>query len=90
MGKITNMEMRPIIGQNAGHKMVFVEIDEGLEMGKGYWKFNTSNLRDQKYNDEIKQTWVEAKEMKGDFDNAGEWWDFSKRLLRNVGSSFQA
>ena len=51
------------------NKMVFVEIDEGLEMGKGYWKFNTSNLRDQKYNDEIKQTWAEIKEMKTDFDN---------------------
>ena len=47
VGKITGFDIETILGQTAGHKAVTVTIEEGLKLGKGYWKFNVSLLRDQ-------------------------------------------
>ena len=37
-------------------KMIEIEIAEDIEIGKGYWKFNTSLLRDKEYTEMIKNT----------------------------------
>ena len=88
IGRVTSVTSRSVLGQNVGHKMVEVEITEGLELGKGYWKLNTSLLRDENYANLIKETWIEAREDKNDFANVGEWWDFVKILMRNLTVDF--
>ena len=43
--KVSKIASVEVLGQTVGHKMVQVEIEEGLEIGPGYWKFNTAHLK---------------------------------------------
>ena len=36
VGKVTKVASRPVLGQVTGHRMVEVEVEEGLELGRGY------------------------------------------------------
>ena len=88
VGKVTNVTSKSVLGEQVGHRMVEVEIEEGLELGRGYWKFNVSLLRDSAYRELIRVTWAEVKEDRGEFENVGEWWDYAKGLLRTVTIEF--
>ena len=39
---MTSVTSKPVLGQAKGHRMVRVEIEEGLDIGRGYWKFDVS------------------------------------------------
>ncbi|MEL6802457.1 MAG: reverse transcriptase family protein, partial [Bacteroidota bacterium] len=88
VGKVTKVTSRPVLGQTTGHRMVELEIEEGLDIGRGYWKFNVSLLRDSAYGELIRGTWGEARGDKGDFEDVGQWWDYAKCLLRTVTIDF--
>ena len=88
VGKASSFRLKSVLGATAGHKMVWVEIEEGLEIGSGYWKFNVSLLRDKNYANLIRSTWIEAKEDKAEFEDVGLWWDYAKQVLRNVTFDF--
>ena len=49
VGRVTKVTSKPFLGQVKGHRMVRIEIEEGLELGRGYWKFNVSLLKDSAY-----------------------------------------
>ncbi|MEL6805091.1 MAG: reverse transcriptase family protein, partial [Bacteroidota bacterium] len=55
-----------------------------IEIGRGYWKFNVSLLKDRAYVGYIRGIIRQARETRGDgdWDDPGEWWDFLKFLLR--------
>ena len=88
VGRVTKVTSKPVLGQTKGHRMVRIEVEEGLDLGRGYWKFNVSLLRDSAYVELIRETWAEAREDKGVFQGVGEWWDYVKVLLRTVTIDF--
>ena len=61
-GNIKNYNHISVLGRELDHKMIEIEIAEDIEIGKGYWKFNTSLLRDKEYTEMIKNTIREEKE----------------------------
>ena len=85
-GKIKDCKYKQVLGRERDHRMVEVNVIEEIELGKGYWKFNTSLLRDDIYTQLIKGTIAEAKlELNnGEWDNIEEWWEYLKMLLRTV------
>ena len=59
-------------------------VSEDIEMGKGYWKFNVSLLKDKTYTDHIKtiiQQIIRDLEH-GNWENAGDWREYLKLLLQ--------
>ena len=88
LAKVSELHMQPFLGETTGHQSVWLKIEEGLKLGKGYWKFNVSLLRDRAYTEEITETWNEARDDKEDFNNIGEWWDYAKRLMTSATISY--
>ena len=84
LGKVSEFHIQPILGETTGHQSVWLKIEEGLKLGKGYWKFNVSLLRDRAYTEEITEIWNEIREDKEDFENVGIWWDYAKRLVTSA------
>jgi hypothetical protein len=84
VGKVTAVNFHPVPFQAEGHRIVEVEVREALERGPGYWKLNTSLLKDSAYAELIRETWAEVREEKGDFGDVGQWWDYAKSLVRTV------
>jgi hypothetical protein len=64
--------------------MVEVEMREDLERGPGYWKFNTSLLKDSAYVERIREAWGEMRGHKGEFKDRAEWWNCAKSLVRTI------
>ena len=83
-GRVKGCRCLPVLGRETGHKMVELEIGEEIEIGRGYWKFNVSLLKDRAYVGYIRGIIRQARETRGDgdWDDPGEWWDFLKFLLR--------
>ena len=73
--KILQCKHIAVLGRERDHLMVEVEIDEEIKRGKGYWKFNTSLLKDNEYSNLIKGTIDEAKQelRNGEWDNIEDW-----------------
>jgi hypothetical protein len=63
---------------------VEVEMRENLERESGYWKFNTSLLKDSAYVEQIREAWGEMRGRKGEFEDRAEWWDCAKSLVRTI------
>ena len=61
-----------------------------VSRGPGYWKLNTSVLRDLEYCEFVKSfsSFREAQEVKTDFSSPLEWWDMGKFYLRELSCSF--
>ena len=67
-----------------------VEITEEIKRGKGYWKFNTSLLKENEYTELIKGTIEEAKQelRNGEWDSIEDWWEYLKKLLKAITINF--
>ncbi|WP_369124235.1 endonuclease/exonuclease/phosphatase family protein, partial [Streptococcus pyogenes] len=76
----------------ADHRYLYLESSlEGFEpRGPGYWKLNTSLLRDDKYRDLVAAFWSfwKTQEKSGDFSSLLDWWDMGKSLVREATRSF--
>ena len=83
IGEVAIIESHSVLGQDVGHKMVTIHVNDDLVLGKGYWKLNVSLLRDSNYADLIRDTWIESRQDKAEFANVGEWWDFAKKWVKN-------
>ena len=61
-----------------------------VSRGPGYWKLNTSVLRDLEYCELVKSFWSfwQAHESTTDFSSPLEWWDMGKFYLRELSRSF--
>ena len=83
-GSVKSFSHISVLGRELDHKMIEIEIAESIEIGKGYWKFNTSLLRDKEYTEMIKNTIREEKEElhSGVWDSVADWWEYLKYLLR--------
>jgi exonuclease III len=55
-----------------------------LDMGKGYWMFNTSLLQDPEYLEDAKSTVGFALSRKGDFPSPIELWDWLKSEIKKL------
>ena len=53
-------------------------------MGTGQWYLNTDLLKDLHYVNHIKDNWVEFQEYRKDFENAKDWWDAAKHMVRSL------
>ena len=60
------------------------------DRGPGYWKFNTSVLKDIEYCELVKSFWLFWKERESaeDFVSPLEWWDMGKFYLRELSRSY--
>ena len=85
-GKIKSFNFTTVLGRELDHKMMELEIAEDIELGRGYWKFNTSLLKDNDYTEMIKETIRTAKlELhSGEWDNVADWWEYLKALIRMI------
>ena len=85
-GRVKGCRYLRVLGRETGHRMGELEIDEEIEVGRGYWKFNTSLLKDRTYVELIRTKVREARETRvsEDWGDPGEWWDYLKFLLRTL------
>ena len=60
------------------------------DRGPGYWKFNTSVLKDIEYCELVKSFWLfwQERESAEDFVSPLEWWDMGKFYLRELSRSY--
>ena len=69
------------------HSMVVITIRfSNIDRGKGFWKMNTSMLRDNDYVESINGTIEEV--MKQQFKTAREKWDFLKFKIKEASNKF--
>ena len=83
-GRVEGCQYHCVLGSQRGHRMGEVVVREGIEQGRGYWKFNVSLLKDRTYVELIRGIIGQARatrEGEG-WDDLGEWWDYLKFLLR--------
>ena len=85
-GQIKSFKCTNVLGKSTGHKMLTLELTEQIEMGKGYWKFNTSLLKDPTYTDMIKTKITKAREERdrNDWSDIRQWWDYLKFLIKTA------
>ena len=74
------------------HRYVYLKasLDSNECRGPGYWKFNTSHLRDESYRDLVNSFWSfwKTQESADEYDSPLDWWDMGKFLLREATRSF--
>ena len=61
-----------------------IKISESIKKGKGFWKFNTSLLKDKKYINELKTLVNECKERYGQLRGKNLAWDLTKVTVTYV------
>ena len=54
------------------------------QRGPGYWKLNTSVLKEPEYLNLIKTFWTEWKTQKSEYSSISQWWDFGKRRIQQI------
>ena len=67
-----------------------IKIAESIKKGKGFWKFNTSLLKDKKYINEIKTLVNECKEKYGQLRDKNLAWDLTKMEIRSKTISYSS
>ena len=80
--QVTSSSIKP--GNNSDHSIINLTLEflETHKRGKGYWKFNNSLLRDQKYVSIIKTTMKNLKDYVT-MENKNQLWDFVKCKIRS-------
>ena len=83
-GRVKGCRYHRVLGKEGGHRLGEVELTEGVQQGRGYWKFNVSLLKDRTYVGLIRGIIRKARETRGEegWADLGEWWDYLKFLLR--------
>ena len=87
---IKECEYHPSFFSDHQYLLVKCSLRDRLATGPGVWKFNTSLLQDQDYNNLVTSFWSFWTTMKHhqDFGSPLDWWDQGKFYLREVTRSF--
>ena len=74
---------------HSDHDLVSVQLQRKVRnVGKGYWKLNTSHLKNPSFCNIIQDEWKHWKQNKGLFVNLTDWWEQGKVVLKNVSIQF--
>ena len=82
---ITNIKYIPT-PFNSAHKMLTFELKEQLDMGPGYWKMNSTVLKDPAYKNEIEEAVEGINRL--EIDNPMDWWDLFIVVVRGITKSY--
>ena len=68
------------------HETVIMEfsLPGQTQRGPGYWKLNTTLLKDQDYLNLVKDFWEGWRLKKSEFSSISQWWDFGKRRIQQI------
>ena len=61
-----------------------IEFSSNIQWGPGQGCLNTDLLKDLNYVNYIKDNWEEFREYRKDFENAKDWWDAAKHMVRSL------
>ena len=67
-----------------GHRIFSTEFSSNIQWGPGQWCLNTDLLKDLNYVNHVKDNWEEFREYRKDFENAKDWWDAAKHMVRSL------
>jgi exonuclease III len=76
--------------QNLDHKAVTISIADPdmVKPGPGYWKLNTSLLEDHNYRYLIRNELRALLAFKPTYNNPMQWWEMSKKTIKEVSEKF--
>ncbi len=79
---VTKCDIKPSI--KTDHSLILLNLTQskGEKRGPGFWKFNTSLLKDEVYIDYIKEIITQLKNDLKHLDNKGLKWDYIKSEIR--------
>ena len=61
-----------------------IKIPSPVTLGPGFWKLNTSLLKDPEYIKTITSFWIHWKTRKGRYSTLPIWWDIGKQRIRRL------
>ena len=68
---------------NTAHKIMTFDLKEHQDIGRGYWKMNSSILNDDSYKKVIEEI-IEGLNNDEDISDPIDWWDFFIQVVRGV------
>ena len=74
------------VGRISDHRILTFSIKSKIEIGKSYWKMDTSILKDKKYKEEIKQLLREMENLNE--QDAHRWWDIFLTCVKSISMTY--
>ena len=71
---------------NLAHKIMTFDLREQLDIGRGYWKMNSSVLKDEAYKKEIEEAVQGMQSLS--ITNPIDWWDLFIIVVRGITMSY--
>ena len=71
---------------NSAHKIMTFDLKEQQDIGPGYWKMNSSVLKDESYRKEIEKAVQGIHELS--IHNPTDWWDLFVIVVRGVTKNY--
>ena len=71
---------------NSAHKILTFDLTEQQEMGPGFWKMNSSVVRDNAYKREIEEAVDGINRL--EIDNPMDWWDLFIMVVRSITKTY--
>ena len=71
---------------NSSHKLLTFELNEQQDIGPGYWKMNSSILKDPAYKQEIEEAVDGINRLQ--IHNPLDWWDLLIIVVRGITKSY--
>ena len=71
---------------NSAHKIMSFDLNEHQDIGPGYWKMNSSILKDEPYKKEIEEAIKGLNELQ--IHNPIDWWDIFIIVVRGITATY--